>query len=366
MVVNTEKYRFITEKSCTLKMLQQYLLQKGLSVDIQGNAEFVVTSLSTLQGADATSLSFVINARYRRLLASTEAGAIVLSKHELPQWIGNALVTNEPQLAWAHIVRLLTESPKICAEIHPTAVIADQVKIGENVTIGAYVVIEADCVIGDHCVIDAHTFLGKGVYLGDNCHLYPRVTILHDCILGKRVTIHSGAIIGSEGFGFAPSKEGYIKIPQLGRVVIHDDVDIGANTTVDRGAMNDTVIERGAKLDNQIQVAHNVQIGEHSIFASCTGISGSTKIGKHCMIGGGVGFAGHLDIADGTVLTGFAMVTHSISEPGIYSSGIPVLPNKDWHKLIGRLKRIEKMHDRLVALENIYAQAGEINDSSDN
>lgn len=223
--------------------------------------------------------------------------------------------------------------------------------VDPTASVGAFVVIEsgaqiaADVTIGAHCVIGARSVIGEGGWLA------PRVTLYHDVRIGKRVVIQSGAVLGGEGFGFANSKGIWHKIAQVGGVTIGDDVEIGVNTAIDRGALADTIIGNGVKLDNQIQIAHNVQVGDHTAMAACVGISGSTKIGKHCMLAGGVGLVGHIEICDNVFLTGMTMVTHSITEPGAYSSGTAMQPAAEWRKSAARIRQLDDLARRLRQLE---------------
>ena len=275
----------------------------------------------------------------------------VLTAADAEDYAGNALVVANPYLAYAQLSHLFDRKPKAAPGIHATAQVAGDAEIDPTASIGAFAVIEngarigADVSIGAHCVVGARCVIGEGGWLA------PRVTLYHDVTIGKRVVIQSGAVIGGEGFGFANEKGVWRKIAQIGGVTIGDDVEIGVNTAIDRGALSDTRIADGVKLDNQIQIAHNVQIGDHTAMAACVGISGSTRIGKHCTIAGGVGMVGHIDVCDGVFVSGMTMVTRSITEPGAYSSGTAMQPLGEWRKSAARIRQLDEMAKRLQQVE---------------
>ena len=235
--------------------------------------------------------------------------------------------------------------------VHPTAVVDPQAVVDGSASIGPHAVVEAGARIGARCEVGAGCFVGREAVIGADTRLLPNVTIYHECVLGERVLIQAGAVIGGDGFGFANDGGRWVKIPQLGRVVIGDDVEVGANSTIDRGAIDDTVVEEGVKIDNLVMVAHNVHIGAHSAAAGCVGIAGSARIGRHCTLAGGVGIVGHLEIADGVHVTGMSMVTHAIHESGVYSSGTPLMENREWRKSSVRFKQLDDMARRLRELE---------------
>lgn len=257
----------------------------------------------------------------------------------------------DPYQAYARISHLFDPKPKAVAGIHPSAVVAEDAQVDASASIGPFAVIESGARIEADVCIGAHCFIGARCVVGEGGWLAPRVTLYHDVVIGKRVVIQSGAVIGGEGFGFANEKGIWRKIAQIGGVTIGDDVEIGVNTAVDRGALSDTRIGDGVKLDNQIQIAHNVQIGDHTAMAACVGISGSTRIGKHCMLAGGVGLVGHIDICDNVFVSGMTMVTRSITEPGSYSSGTAMQPLADWRKSAARIRQLDDMAKRLQQLE---------------
>jgi UDP-3-O-[3-hydroxymyristoyl] glucosamine N-acyltransferase len=241
--------------------------------------------------------------------------------------------------------------PTARAGVHPSAIIAASARVATSASVGPGVVIEEEAVIGENVVLGAHTYVGARSSIGNDGWLAPRVTLYHDVSIGERVVIQSGAVLGGEGFGFAKQDGEWLKIAQIGGVTIGDDVEIGANTTIDRGALDDTRIGNDVKLDNQIMIAHNVEIGDHTAMAACVGISGSTKVGRNCMLAGGVGLVGHIDICDNVFVTGMTMVTHSITQPGAYSSGTAMQTAGDWKKNAVRFRQLDDMAKRIRALE---------------
>lgn len=330
---------------------------------LQGEAGCRIDRVAPLQHAGPGAISFLANSKYRRYLAETRASAVILRPVDATDVALPALVSENPYLAFARIARHLNPPPPLQPGIHPSTVVAADAEIapaaevGPQVSIGPRVRIATGCRIGAGCVIGADTVLGEDCRLESGVHIYA------GCRLGRRVRVHAGVVIGADGFGFARSDAGWEAVPQLGGVVIGDDVDIGANTTIDRGALEDTVIGDGVKIDNLVQIAHNVSIGEHSVIAACTGISGSTHIGRRCTIGGGVGVAGHLQIADDTVFTGMTMVTHDVRDPGLYSSGVTVSPARQWRRNAVRFHQLDDMARRLRALEQQLQQSGQDSDN---
>ncbi len=308
-------------------------------LELHGSPHTRVSHVATLAEAPPGSLSFLADARHRRELATTRASAVVLAAADAPACPVAALVTDNPRLAFARMAALLHPEPARTAGVHPTAVIALGVHVPASATVGALAVIEEDVELGERTWVGPGCILQRGARVGEETRLVARVNLYPGVELGARCLVHAGAVIGADGFGLAPDGGSWVKIPQVGSVRIGNDVEIGANTTVDRGAIDDTVIGDGVKLDNQIQVGHNVIIGAHTAIAACTGISGSTTIGKRCMVGGMVGFAGHLTIADDVVITGCSLVSASIREPGSYSSGMPTVPTRAWRRMVAHLRR---------------------------
>ncbi|WP_447651668.1 UDP-3-O-(3-hydroxymyristoyl)glucosamine N-acyltransferase [Pseudomonas abietaniphila] len=328
-------------------------LAEFLGATLRGPEGKQITGLATLQEAGPGQVSFLANPQYRKFLATTHAAAVLLKPADAEGYAGDALLIADPYLAYARISHLFDPKPKAAPGIHPTAVIADDAVVDAAASVGAYAVIESGAQIAAGVTIGAHCFIGARSVIGEGGWLAPRVTLYHDVRIGQRVVIQSGAVLGGEGFGFANQKGVWQKIAQIGGVTIGDDVEIGVNTAIDRGAMDDTRIGNGVKLDNQIQIAHNVQVGDHTAMAACVGISGSAKIGKHCMLAGGVGLVGHIEICDGVFITGMTMVTRSITEPGSYSSGTAMQPAAEWRKSAARIRQLDDMARRLQQLEKI-------------
>lgn len=324
-----------------------------LDARVQGNPDCLVAGLGTLQNASAGQLAFLANAGYRKQLADTRAAAVLLTAEDAEGFSGNCLIVTEPYQAYARLSHLFDRKPVPEPGVHPTAVVDPAAEVAVTASVGAGAVIEADAVIGENVVVGARCFIGARSQIGQDGWLAPGVTLYHDVKIGERVVIQSGAVIGGEGFGFAKQDGKWLKIAQIGGVTIGDDVEIGANTTVDRGALDDTKIGNGVKLDNQIMIAHNVEIGDDTAMAACVGISGSTKIGRNCMLAGGVGLVGHIEICDNVFVTGMTMVTHSINEPGAYSSGTAMQPAGDWKKNAVRFRQLDDMAKRIRALEKL-------------
>lgn len=328
-------------------------LAEFLGATLRGPEDKQITGLATLQEAGPDQVSFLANPQYRKFLATTQAAAVLLKPADAEGYAADALLVPDPYLAYARISHLFDPKPKAAVGIHPTAVVAADAFVDPAASVGAYAVIESGAHIGAGVTIGAHCFIGARSVIGEGGWLAPRVTLYHDVRIGQRVVIQSGAVLGGEGFGFANEKGVWQKIAQIGGVTIGDDVEIGVNTAIDRGAMDDTRIGNGVKLDNQIQIAHNVQVGDHTAMAACVGISGSAKIGKHCMLAGGVGLVGHIEICDGVFVTGMTMVTRSITEPGAYSSGTAMQPAAEWRKSAARMRHLDDMARRLQHLEKI-------------
>ncbi|QCI14275.1 UDP-3-O-(3-hydroxymyristoyl)glucosamine N-acyltransferase [Pseudomonas putida] len=326
-------------------------LAEALGATLKGAEAVQITGLATLQEAGPGQLSFLANPQYRKYLDDSQAAAVLLKAADAEGFAGNALIVADPYLAYARISHLFDPKPKAVAGIHPSAVVAEDAQVDASACVGPFVVVESGARIGAHVTLGAHCVVGARSVIGEGGWLAPRVTLYHDVTIGKRVVIQSGAVIGGEGFGFANEKGVWQKIAQIGGVTIGDDVEIGVNTAVDRGALSDTRIGDGVKLDNQIQIAHNVQIGDHTAMAACVGISGSARIGKHCMLAGGVGLVGHIDICDNVFVSGMTMVTRSITEPGSYSSGTAMQPLADWRKSAARIRQLDDMAKRLQQLE---------------
>lgn len=322
-----------------------------MSARLEGDAQCEVGSVATFANAVAGDITFLANPRYKKFLNDTAASAVLISEADSEQVPLHAIIVNNPHLAFARVAAWLhaDEAPPI--GIHPSAIVDPSSKIHETASIAAQCVIEAGVLIGADCHIGPGCVIGKNAVIADGTTLLANVTVCHGSQLGRRVILHPGVVIGADGFGLAKDGEQWLKVPQVGRAVLGDDVEVGANTTIDRGAIDDTVIGNGVKLDNLIQIGHNVHIGEHTALAACSAVAGSTHIGKHCAIGGQVGIVGHLEITDNVTITGMSHVSQSISEAGVYSSGTPLELNAQWHRNFVRLKQLDDMARRLKNLE---------------
>ncbi len=315
-------------------------------LELRGAPDIRITHVATLSQAAEGALSFLANSRYRRSLRTTRAAAVVLTAEEAQNCPVAALITPNPYLMYARIAWLFHPEEAASPGIHPSAVVAGSARIAASVEVGPLAVIEEDVELGERVRIGPGCIVQRGATVGADTRLVARVSLYPRARIGERCIVHAGAVIGADGFGFALDRGAWLKVPQVGGVRIGDDVEIGANTTIDRGAIEDTVVEQGVKLDNQIQVGHNVTIGAHTAIAGCTGISGSTTLGKRCMIGGMVGFAGHLTIADDVVITGCSLVSASIKEAGSYSSGMPAVPTRAWRRMVAQLRRLGEKKER--------------------
>jgi UDP-3-O-[3-hydroxymyristoyl] glucosamine N-acyltransferase len=308
---------------------------------LRGEPQLKVRGVATLSRAEPGALSFLANSRYRRQLEITRATAVLVNVEDAEHCPVAALIHSNPYLAYARIAALLHPEATAAPGKHASAVVGSGARVAASAHIGPLAVIEDEAEIGDRVSIGPGCVVQRGARVGSDSVLVSRVNLYPGVSLGQRCILHAGAVIGADGFGFAPNSGSWVKVPQLGSVRIGDDVEIGANTTIDRGAIDDTVVENGVKLDNQIQVGHNVVIGAHTAIAACTGISGSTVIGERCMIGGMVGFAGHLNIADDVVVTGCSLVSASIKKPGSYSSGMPTVETRLWRRMVAHLRRLD-------------------------
>jgi UDP-3-O-[3-hydroxymyristoyl] glucosamine N-acyltransferase len=316
-----------------------------------GDGARVIDGVGTLAGAGPSQLSFLSNSKYSGQLAATRAGVVVLREADLAACPTAALVAPDPYVAYAKLAALFERMPAAAAGIHPSAVVADSAQVDPGASVGPGCVIGERAVIAGGVVLGPHCIVGEDCTVGAHSRLVARVTLVTRVTLGQRVLVHPGAVIGSDGFGLAFDKDHWVKLPQLGGVRIGDDCEIGANTTIDRGALDDTVLEEDVRLDNQIQIAHNVHVGAHTAMAGCAAVAGSARIGRYCMIGGNAGVLGHLELADRVTITAKSLVTHSIREPGEYSSGVPLQDNRQWRKNAARFKHLDEYARRLSTLE---------------
>ncbi|MGC9422146.1 UDP-3-O-(3-hydroxymyristoyl)glucosamine N-acyltransferase [Vibrio sp.] len=324
---------------------------------LHGDASATVNAVAPMDRAQEGNVTFLSNPKYSKHLAQCQATVIMVKESERELCSSNVLVVADPYVAFAKVAQALDTTPSPAAEgIAASAVVADDVTIGQHVSIGANAVIETGVVLGDHVVIGAGCFVGKHAQLGEHTKLWANVTIYHEVQIGSHCLIQSGTVIGADGFGYANECGEWIKIPQLGSVRIGNRVEIGACTTIDRGALDDTVIEDNVIIDNQLQIAHNVHIGYGTAMAGGTVVAGSTQIGKYCIIGGASVLNGHIQITDGVTITGMGMVMRSIEEKGMYSSGIPLQTNKEWRKTAARVHRIDEMNKRLKIVEKQLEQ----------
>ena len=336
--------------------MRDYSLQElstQIGATLRGNADVVVESIASLDKANARQLTFISNVKFREKLAQSQAGAIIVSDADVdfcaPE--SNLLIVKDPYVAYAILAQYMDKTPKAANHIAESAVISCSAILGKNVAVGANAVIEDGAVLGDDVVIGAGCFIGKNAKIGAGTQLWANVSVYHDVEIGEHCLIQSGAVIGSDGFGYANDRGRWIKIPQTGTVLIGNHVEIGACTCIDRGALDATVIEDNVIIDNLCQIAHNVHIGTGTAVAGGVIMAGSLKVGRYCLIGGASVINGHMEICDKVTVTGMGMVMRPITEPGIYSSGIPLQTNKEWRKTAALTLDIDKMNKRLRALE---------------
>ncbi len=323
----------------------------AINAELHGDGNVEVNSIAPLQNATSGSITFLTDSKLSHHLETTSASAVIVKADDLSACKTNALVMANPYVGFALVAQLLDTTPAPAQDIAPSAVIAEDAVLGENVSIGANAVIETGVTLADGVIVGAGCFIGKGTRLGKNTRLWANVTIYHGVTIGESCLVQSGTVIGADGFGYANDAGRWIKIPQLGGVVIGDRVEIGACTTIDRGALDDTRIADGVIIDNLCQIAHNVEIGENTAISAASVFAGSLKIGKQCMIAGASVVNGHMEIADNVTITGMSMVMRPITEAGVYSSGIPAQSNRIWRKQTARLMKIDDMHKRISKLE---------------
>lgn len=323
-------------------------LSKVSGARLEGDADCEISVVNTLSMAKEGEISFLSNRHYAHQLPHTNASAVILAEEDLKNCPTNSLVSDTPYLAYAKIANYLYPSVKRSDYIDKSAIIGSDCKIDNSSFISANVVIGNNVIVGSGAYIGAGCVIDDNVEIGENSSLLANVTLRHDVVLGKNVTLHPGVVIGADGFGMAQENGQWLNIPQIGSVIIGDNVDVGANSTIDRGAIEDTVIADGVKIDNLVQIGHNVIIGEHTAIAGCTGIAGSTVIGKRCMIAGAAAISGHIQIVDDVIITGMSGVANSIKSPGVYSSGLPVTDNKTWRRNIIRFKKLDEILKKLM------------------
>lgn len=316
-----------------------------------GAGDTRLTGINTLERAGAGEISFLANGKYRQQLQSTGASAVIVGTADKDATTLPRLVSPNPYLCFARITALFHPPPRPQPGVHCSAVVEPGAAIAASASVGPFVYVAANARVGERCVLGSHVAIGEGVNVGADTQIYPRVVIYPQCQIGERVILHAGVVVGADGFGLAADGGRWVKIPQVGRVVIGNDVEVGANTTIDRGALGDTVLEEGVKLDNQIQVGHNVKIGAHTAIAGCVGIAGSARIGRHCTIGGSAGILGHLTICDNAHVSAFTLVTKSIVKPGQYTSQLPLMTHAEWLKSASHFKRLDSLADKIKMLQ---------------
>jgi UDP-3-O-[3-hydroxymyristoyl] glucosamine N-acyltransferase len=322
---------------------------------LHGDGGCMVSGIGPLDDAQPGQIAFLVSSKFRQHLPGTAASAVILKEEDLERCATNALVSDNPYLAYARAVAILTAAEPLPPGVHPSAVVDPSAQVAPSARIEANCTIGAEVEIGEHVVVGPNCVVADGCRIGAGTRLVASVTLGSGTCLGERCLIHPGAVLGADGFGLANDQGQWVKVPQLGRTVLGNDVEIGACTTVDRGALKDTVLEDGVKLDNHIQIGHNVHVGKHTAMASQVGISGSTRIGAYCTVAGQVGMAGHLELADHTHISGLTAVTRSIREPGVYTSTVPAMPHDQWRRNFARLKQLDDMARRLRALEKALA-----------
>lgn len=327
-------------------------IAQRLGARLVGDGSRRVSGLATLSDAGPEDITFLANRAYLKHLAGTRAAAVLLHPSHSDDCPTVCLMMDNPYLGYAELSALFDPLPARDAPgVHPTAVVAEDASLGQDVQIGPQAVIEAGVRLGDRVIVGPGSVVGADTQIDEDSRLHANVTVCHGVVIGKRAILHSSCVIGGDGFGFAHDGSRWHKIAQLGGVILGDDVEVGSCSSIDRGALGDTVIGNDVKIDSQVQIAHNVQIGDHSALAGCVGIAGSTKVGKHCMLGGGVGLSGHLTLCDGVQVTGMSLVTNSIHQPGVYSSGTGAMSNAQWRKNAVRFKQLDDIAKRLTRLE---------------
>ena len=333
-------------------------LSARFGLELLGDGAHVVSGVGTLQGAGASQITFLANRSYRRHLASTAAGAVIVTADDASECPGNALVAKRPYLAFARVATLFDPRPAAEPGVQPSAVVPESARLGKNVSIGPNAVVSAGCRLGDGCTVGPGSVLEADCTLGPGCRLYANVSLGYGVTLGKRVIVHPGAVIGADGFGIAFAGDHWEKVPQLGSVEIGDDCEIGANTCIDRGAVENTVLEEDVRLDNLVQIAHNVHIGAHSAFAGGSGVAGSARIGRYCMIAGHAGVNGHIEVADRTTVAAESTVYRSVTEPGTtWSAQMPAKPIRQWQKNYARLQQLDELARTVKRLEKTLGKS---------
>ena len=333
--------------------------------ELRGDPSATVDSVAALAQAGPRSITFLVNPKYSAQLAETRAGAVILDARSATASPVPVLIATNPHATYARVATLLHPDAPLEPGVHPAAVVANDVFIDASAQISAHAYVGEGVQIGARCYIGPGVVIERGAVIGDDTRLVARLFIGHHVVFGRRCIVQPGAVIGGDGFGFAPEKGAWIKVPQIGSVKVGDDVEIGANTTIDRGALDDTVIEDGVKIDNLIMIAHNCRIGAHSALAAGVAIAGSSVVGKRCILGGRAGLTGHITLCDDVVVLGTSFISHSVSKPGVYSSALPSEEASVWRRIVGRIKRLDLMAKRLRALEKHTGFSAADKDSSE-
>lgn len=331
-------------------------LADKLALECSGDVTCSISGVANLERAGPSDLSFISSKTFLPQLASTGAAAVILHPEYAQRCPVACLLSQTPYLSYALASQLFDDGPKFQAGVHRSAVVSPHADIHSSAALGPHTVVEAGAVIGEDVIVGANSYIGHDSHLGRGCHIHSNVSVYHNVRLGEHCVIHSQAVLGADGFGFAPSSEGWQKICQLGGVRIGVGVEVGASTCIDRGTIEHTVIDDGVIIDNLVQIAHNCRIGKNTAIAGCVGLAGSTIIGSNCTLAGGVGVLGHLEICDDVHVTAMSMVTKTISTPGSYSSGTPMAPTAQWKRSAVRFSQLEKIHKRLASLENKRGQ----------
>ncbi len=328
-------------------------IARELDLELRGDSSVEISGIANLLDAGPGQLTFLFSSSWRPHLKDTRASAVVLRREDAEDCPIAALISAQPRMSWARIAALFDPTPKPSGKVHPAAVVSQSARVADDATVGPGAVVEDFAEIGEGAVIGAGSFIGEGARVGDRTRLFANVTLYHRVMVGKRGIIHSGAVVGADGFGFEFDREtsAIVKIPQVYSVRIGDDVEIGAGTTIDRGGLNDTVIEDGVKLDNQVQIGHGTRIGANTVISGCTAVAGSTRIGAYCLIGGAVGIIDNIEIADQVEITAMSLVSRSITDKGRYSSGTGLMPSREWKRSIVGFRKLDELIKRVRKLE---------------
>lgn len=326
-------------------------LASRFDCELRGDANIQISEVASLRSAPPGSLSFLSSSKFKQQLVSTEATAVVLRAADADDCPTACLINDNPYACYARIASLLNPPSAIEAGIHEHAFVAASATVSSSAQIAANATISDNAIVGDNSYVGPGCVIGSGCEVGSDSRLLANVTLMRNVVMGTRCLIHPGTVIGCDGFGNAMTPEGWVKVPQLGGVRIGDDVEIGANCTIDLGALGDTVISSGVHIDNLVHIAHNVQIGEHTAIAGQCGFAGSAIVGKRCMFGGQAGVVGHITICDDVIVWGQGMITKNIKQPGTYGSGFPSKPANEWNRAVARFRRLGKLMERVTKLE---------------